>query len=148
MNSLKTLILKLREITKGMQELHFSTINLRNKLSKGRVNNNCPIITQVTGRNNMTTAAQVRVEIYPPTQSCWWEIGRFLHKEMNLCIKAAYYETLNKNEIYLPWTIAFQSPQIWCPTRDKLRQSCHWEKSSQRDAHYLVKYDQPWNRWL
>ena len=37
------------EITKAMGELHFSTIDLRNKLSKGRTNNNCPIITQVTG---------------------------------------------------------------------------------------------------
>ena len=46
-----------------MQELHFSTIDLRNKLSKGRVNNNCPFIAQVTGRNNMTTAVQVRVDI-------------------------------------------------------------------------------------
>ena len=50
-----------------MQELHFSTIDLRNKLSKGRVKNNHPIITQVTRRNNMTTATQVRVEIYPST---------------------------------------------------------------------------------
>ena len=37
------------EITKAMGELHFSTIDLRNKLSKGRTNNNHPIITQVTG---------------------------------------------------------------------------------------------------
>ena len=40
-------------------------IDLRNKLPKGRVNNNHPIITQVTGRENMTTNAQVRVGIYP-----------------------------------------------------------------------------------
>ena len=40
---------KTTEITKAMGELHFSTIDLRNKLSKGRTNNNCPIITQVTG---------------------------------------------------------------------------------------------------
>ena len=62
---------KTKEITKAMLELHFSTVDLRNKLSKGRLNNNCPIITQVIERNNMTTAAQVRVEIYPPSQSCW-----------------------------------------------------------------------------
>ena len=54
---------KTKEINKAMQELHFSTTNLRNKLSKGRVNNIHPIFTQVTGRNNMTTATQVRVEI-------------------------------------------------------------------------------------
>ena len=40
---------KTTEITKAMGELHFSTIDLRNKLSKGRTNNKCPIITQVTG---------------------------------------------------------------------------------------------------
>ena len=96
-----------------MQELCFSTTDLRNKLSKGRVNNNCPIITQVTGKNNMTTASQVRLEIYPPAQSCWREIRGFLHKEMNLCIKSAYFEALNKNEIYPPWTFAFQpSPSL------------------------------------
>ena len=55
---------KTKEITKAMQELHFSTIDLRNKLSKGRVNNNHPIIAQVTEKN-MTTTSQVRVEIYP-----------------------------------------------------------------------------------
>ena len=31
-----------------MGELHFSTIDLRNKLTKGRANNIHPIITQVT----------------------------------------------------------------------------------------------------
>ena len=56
---------KTKEITKAMQELHLSTIDLRNKLSKGRVNNNCPIIAQVTRNNNMTTTSQVSVEIYP-----------------------------------------------------------------------------------
>ena len=57
---------KTNKITKAMHELHFSTIDLRNKLSTGRVNNNHPIITQVTGRENMTTNTQVRVDIYPP----------------------------------------------------------------------------------
>ena len=57
---------KTNEITKAMNELHFSTIDLRNKLSRGRVNNNHPIITQVTGRENITANAQVRVDIYPP----------------------------------------------------------------------------------
>ena len=56
---------KTKEITKAMQELHFRTIDLRNKPSKGRVNNNCPIITQVTERNYLITATQVWMEIYP-----------------------------------------------------------------------------------
>ena len=63
---------KTKEITKGLHELHFSTIDLRNKINSGRVNNGCPIITQVTGRNNIrtsttttTTSNQIRVDIYP-----------------------------------------------------------------------------------
>ena len=99
---------KTKEITKMMKDLHFSTIDLRNKLSKGRVNNNHPIIAQVNGENNMTTTSQVMVEIYPTAQSCWREIRGFLHKEMNFCIKSAYYKALDKNEIYRPWTIVFQ----------------------------------------
>ena len=39
---------KTTEIIKAMGELHFSTIDLRNKLTK-RANNICPIITQVPG---------------------------------------------------------------------------------------------------
>ena len=39
---------KTKEITDSMQGLHFSTIDLRNKLSRGCIANNCPIITQVT----------------------------------------------------------------------------------------------------
>ena len=59
-----------KEIIKGLHELHFNTIDLRNKLNSGRVNNGHPIITQVTGRNNIsnsstTTSNQVRVDIYP-----------------------------------------------------------------------------------
>ena len=103
----------MREITKGMQELHFSTIDLRNKLSKGRVNNNCPIITQVTEKNNNTaTTSQVRVEIYPPAQSCWREIRGFLHKEMSLCIKSSYYEALYKNEDILTLGNHVPAPQL------------------------------------
>ena len=49
-----------------------------------------------------STTNQVRVDIYPLGQSCWHEIRGFLHKEMNLQIKAAYYDVLNKNEIYPP----------------------------------------------
>ena len=60
--------IKTREITKAMQGLHFSTFDLRNKLSRGHTTNNCPIITQVTRRNKATP--QVRVEIYPSTQTC------------------------------------------------------------------------------
>ena len=85
-----------------MQELHFSTIDLRNKLSKGRVNNNHPIIAQVTGKNNMATTSQVRVEIYPPTQSWWREIRGFLHKEMNLCIESSYYDALKRMKLFPP----------------------------------------------
>ena len=70
-NELTDFNIKTKEITKAMHELHFSIIDLRNKLFKGKVNNNHPIIAQVTGRNNMTTATQVRVEIHPPVQSCW-----------------------------------------------------------------------------
>ena len=76
-----------------MKGLHFSTIDLRNKLSRGR-----------SGHNRK----QVRVEIYPLAQSYWHEIQGYLHKEMNLCIKASYYEALSKNNIYPPWSIAFQ----------------------------------------
>ena len=96
-----------------MAGLHFSTIDLRNKLPQGCNNNNFPIITLVTSGNvSQQGQGQVRVEIYPPAQSCWREIRGFLHKEMNLRIKNSFYEVLNKNEIYPPWTIAFQSPPI------------------------------------
>ena len=95
-----------------MAGLHFSTIDLRNKLSKGCINNNCPIIAQVAVGNVSQGQGQVRLEIYPPAQSCWREIRGFLHKEMNLRIKSSFYEALSKNEIYPPWTIAFHlSPQ-------------------------------------
>ena len=46
----------------------------------------------------------------PPSKSVWREIQCFLHKEMSLRIKAAYYEALIKNDIYPPWTIVFQPP--------------------------------------
>ena len=91
-----------------MAGLHFSTIDIRNKLSQGCINKNIPIITQVTSGN--CQQGQVRVEIYLPAQSCWREIRRFLHKEMNLRIKSSFYEVLSKNEIYPAWTIAFQPP--------------------------------------
>ena len=91
-----------------MQGLHFSTTDLRNKLSRSHITNNCPIIAEVTVGNNATT--HIRVDIYLPAQSCWWEIRGYLHKEMNLHIKASYYEALCKNSIFLPWTIAFQPP--------------------------------------
>ena len=100
---------KTKEIIKGLHELHFSTIDLRNKLNSGRVNNGHPIITQVTERNNISTSTtntttnnQVRVDIYPLGQTCWQEIRGFLHEEMNLCIKAASYLALINNEIYPP----------------------------------------------
>ena len=91
-----------------MQGLQYSTINLRNKLSKGHINSNYPIIAQVrVGNNSVTTTNQVRMEIYSPSQSYWREIRGFLHKEMNLHIKSSYYEALCKNEILPPWTTAF-----------------------------------------
>ena len=58
---------KTNEITKTMAGLHFSTIHLRNKLPKGCINKNHPIITQVTVGNVLQGQGQVRVEIYPPT---------------------------------------------------------------------------------
>ena len=42
---------KTNEIIKTMASLHFSTIDLRNKLSQGCINNNLPITTQVTSGN-------------------------------------------------------------------------------------------------
>ena len=81
-------------------------------LSQGHINNNIPIITQVTPGNYQPGQGQgqVRVEIYPPAQTCWREIRGFLHKEMNLRIKSSFYDALTNNEIYPAWTIAFQSP--------------------------------------
>ena len=103
---------KTKEIIKTMASLHFSTIDLRNKISQGCINNNFPIITQVTPRNYQLGQGQgqVRVEIYPPVQMCWREIRGFLHKEMNLRIKSSFYDALSNNEIYPAWTIAFQPP--------------------------------------
>ena len=94
-----------------MEGLHFSTFYLRNKLSKGCINNNHPIIAQVMA-GNVTNQGQVRVEIYPPAQSCWREIRGFPHKEMNLQIKSSYYDVLSKNDILPPWAIAFQPPNL------------------------------------
>ena len=57
--------IKTKQTTEAMQGLHFSTIDLRNKLSKCCITDNCPIIAQVaTGKN---VIMQVRVEIYPLT---------------------------------------------------------------------------------
>ena len=55
-----------------MKGLHFSTLDLRNKLSRSHINIYHPIIAQVTATNNSTS--QVRVDSYPPEQSCWHEI--------------------------------------------------------------------------
>ena len=96
-----------------MEGLHFSTIDLRNKLSKGHINNNPSITAQVTvGNISNQGQGKVRVEIYLPTQSCWREIMGFLHKEMNLRINFSYYDALSNNEIYQPWAIAFQPPNL------------------------------------
>ena len=102
---------KTKEIIKTMANLHFSTIDLRNKLSQGRINNVNPIITQVTSRNYQNQGqGQVQVDIYPPAQMCWREIRGFLHKEMNLRIKSVFYDAISSNEIYPAWMIAFQPP--------------------------------------
>ena len=101
---------KTNEIIKTMASLHFSTIDLSNKLSQGCINNNLPITAQVALGNVSQGQGQVRVEIYLLTQSCWREIRGFLHKKMNLRIKSSFYEALSKNEIYPPWTIGFQLP--------------------------------------
>ena len=102
---------KTKEIINTMANLHFSTIDLRNKLSQGCINNFNPIIIQVTKRNYQNQGqGQVQVDIYPPAQMCWREIRGFLHKEMNLRIKSAFYEAISSNEIYPAWTITFQPP--------------------------------------
>ena len=95
-----------------MANLRFSTIDLRNKISQGHITNLNPIITQVTRnfQNQGQGQGQVRVDIYPPAQMCWREIRGFLHKEMNLRIKSAFYDAISTNEIYPAWTIAFQPP--------------------------------------
>ena len=101
---------KTKEITKTMANLCFSTIDLRNKISQGCITNINPIITQVTRSFQNQGQGQVRVDIYPPAQMCWREIRGFLHKEMNLRIKSAFYDAISTNEIYPAWTIAFQPP--------------------------------------
>ena len=103
---------KTKEIIKTMASLHFSTIDLRNKISQGCTNNNIPIFTQVTLGNYQSGQGQrqVRVEIYSPAQLYWREIKGFLHKEMNLRIKSSFYNAHINNEIYPAWTIAFQTP--------------------------------------
>ena len=66
-----------------MEGLHNSTNDLRNKLSKGHINNNHPIITQVMV-GNVTDQGQVRVG---DLSMC-----RVLLKEMNL-----------QNKIFILW---------------------------------------------
>ena len=111
---------KTKEITEAMQSLHFSTIDLRNKLSRGHITNNGPIIAQVTQQATMSPQ-KLGWRFIPPAQSCWCEIRGHLHKEMNLhikalsfdtlstavsgqllFIKASYYEALSKNNMYPP----------------------------------------------
>ena len=101
---------KTKEITKTMANLRFSTIDLRNKISQGCITNINPIITQVTRNSQNQGQGQVRVDIYPPAQTCWREIRGFLHKEMNLRIKSAFYDAISTNEVYPVWTIAFHPP--------------------------------------
>ena len=56
------------QATKG---LHFSTTDLRNKLSVRHNNTKYPIIPQVAAVNNMTS--HVIVDIYSPVPSFWHE---------------------------------------------------------------------------
>ena len=56
---------KTKEITKTVANLHFSTIDLRNKISQGCITNINPIITQVTRNFQNQGQEQVRVDIYP-----------------------------------------------------------------------------------
>ena len=128
-----------------MASLHFSTIDLRNKISQGCINNNFPIITQVTPRNYQLGQGQgqVRVEIYPPAQMCWREIRGFLHKEMNLRIKSSFYDALSNNEIYLAWTIVFQPPQLDDQPSPDRHHSVFEKDSNKRYAENTEPYELP-----
>ena len=101
-NSIKT-----KEVAEAMQGLHFSMIDLRNKLSKGHI---IPQPYYHSGRNWKQCYNASKGGDIPPAQSCCHEIRCYLHKEMNLCIKASYYDALSKTNIYPPWTTAFQPP--------------------------------------
>ena len=56
-----------------MEGLHFSTIDLRNKLSKGHINNHS-IIAQVALGNVSQGQGELRGKIYLPALSCRREI--------------------------------------------------------------------------
>ena len=53
-----------------MANLHFSTIDLRNKLSQGRINNVNPIITQVTQGTIKTKVKDKSRWTYIPLLRC------------------------------------------------------------------------------
>ena len=57
---------------------------------------------------------------------------------MNLRIKSAYYEALNKNEIYPPWAIVFQPPKHDVQPETNKNNNGIEKKSSQRNAHNLI----------
>ena len=61
---------------------------------------------------------------------------------MNLHIKSAYYEVLNKNDIYPPWTIAFQCPKFDVQPQTSRDNHVIEKKSSQRDAYNLIQDEQ------
>ena len=63
---------------------------------------------------------------------------------MNLSIKSAYYEALNKNDMYPPWTIAFQPPpKLDVQPETNRDNTVIAKKSSQRDAYNLIQDEQP-----
>ena len=134
---------KTKEIIKTMASLHFSTIDLRNKISQGCINNNIPIITQVTLGNYQPGEGQgqVRVEIFPPAQSCWREIRGFLPKEMNLRIKSSFYDALSNNEIYPAWAITFQPPNLMTNPQQIRDHSATEKDSNQRYAENTESHE-------
>ena len=66
-------------------------------------------------------------------QPCWREIRECLHKEMNLGIKSSYYEALNKNKIFPPWTIAFQPPPNLMSSQCQIETIISLRKTQARD---------------
>ena len=118
--------------TRAIKALHFSTLDLRNKLYKSHIDTNHHIIAQDSTANN--TILQVRLDVYPPTQSCWHEIQGYLHKEMNLHIRSFYNDALVKNNIFPPWTIAFQLPPKLMMSQNQTETIVLEKKSSQRNA--------------
>ena len=83
-----------------------NSLDVCNKLCKANITNQCPIIAQdqelstSTSFSTSTPADEprkingVQVDIFPATQTMWCEINSYLHKEIFLRYKAAYYKNL------------------------------------------------------